>query len=153
MKLSVVLATYNEEKNIGECLQTIKNLADEIVVVDGTSTDRTVEIAKKFGAKVTIIKNEANFHINKQKAIDQAQGDWILQLDADERITSELASEIKKVIGMSEKEIEEYQKKLPERKLFLRHQRLTQAKSEILNTKSQINPKSKIINFKLLIKN
>ncbi len=49
MKLSVAIATYNEEKNIGECLKSVKDIADEIVIVDGTSSDRTVEIAKKYG--------------------------------------------------------------------------------------------------------
>lgn len=95
MKLSVVLATFNEEKNIARCLESVKDLADEIVIVDGTSTDKTVEIAKKFGAKVTVTDNPPNFHINKQKAIDKATGDWILQMDADEVVSDALASEIK----------------------------------------------------------
>jgi len=95
--LSVALATFNEEENIGRCLASVSHLADEIVVVDGSSTDKTVEIAKKFGAKVTITDNPPIFHINKQKAIDQCSGDWILQLDADEEITPELALEIKQI--------------------------------------------------------
>jgi len=139
MQLSVVLAAFNEEENIGDCLQSVKDLADEIVVVDGSSSDKTVEIAKKFGAKIIITKNEKNFHINKQKAINQAQGEWILQLDADERVTPELAGEIKKVIGMSQEEIEKYQKNLPERELFIRHQSLTNPKSEYRNSKQIIN--------------
>lgn len=122
MSLSVCLATYNEEKNIGACLETVKNLADEIVVVDGGSKDKTVEIARKFGAKVIITDNPAMFHINKQKAIDACTGDWILQLDADEKVSAALGEEIKRIIQMRDKEINEYQEKLPERKLFLRHQ-------------------------------
>lgn len=98
MKLSVVLATYNEEKNIGPCLESVSKLADEIVVVDGSSTDQTREIAKSFGAKVIKTSNPLIFHINKNKAIDAAIGDWILQLDADEHVSPELAEEIKKVI-------------------------------------------------------
>jgi len=93
-KISVVLATYNEERNIGDCLKTVKDWADEIVVVDGESKDRTVEIAKKFGAKVFVVPNKPIFHINKQMAIDKAKGEWILQLDADERVTRELKEEI-----------------------------------------------------------
>jgi glycosyltransferase involved in cell wall biosynthesis len=93
--LSVVLATYNEEANLAKVLESVKDLADEIIIVDGSSTDRTVEIAKKYGAKVTVAKNLPNFHINKQKAIDLATKDWILQLDADERVSEELAREIK----------------------------------------------------------
>ncbi|MEK7092262.1 MAG: glycosyltransferase family 2 protein [Patescibacteria group bacterium] len=99
--LSVVLATFNEEKNLSECLQSVKDLADEIVIVDGGSKDQTVIIAKDFKAKVIETTNPAIFHINKQKAIDGATKDWILQLDADERVSPELAVEIKDKIGSS----------------------------------------------------
>lgn len=94
-KLSVALATFNEEKNIGPCLESIKDLADEIVVVDGSSTDKTVEKTKKYGAKVIVTTNKPIFHINKQMAIDKCRGKWILQLDADERVTPALRAEIK----------------------------------------------------------
>lgn len=124
MKLSVVLATFNEEKNLGECLESVKNLADEIVIVDGTSTDKTVEIAKSYGSKVLVTENHPIFHINKQKAIDMAKGEWILQLDADERVSPELAKEIKKVISLSETELATYEESLPNKKLFSRHQKL-----------------------------
>mgnify|MGYP001569586026 FL=1 len=99
--LSVVLATFNEEENLGAALESVKDIADEIIVVDGISTDKTVEIAKKFGAKVEITTNKPNFHINKQMAIDMATKDWILQLDADERVSTELAKEIKEKIRNS----------------------------------------------------
>ncbi len=101
--LSVVLAAYNEEKNLGECLKSVHGLADEIVVVDGGSKDRTVEIAKKYGAKVIITDNPPVFHINKQKAIEAASKDWILQLDADERVTPKLQNEIKATMQQSDK--------------------------------------------------
>ena len=94
-KLSVVLATFNEEKNLPACLDSVRNLADEIVIVDGSSTDKTVEIAKTYKAKVLITRNLPIFHINKQKAIDLATKDWILQLDADERVSPELGREIR----------------------------------------------------------
>lgn len=97
-KISVVLATFNEEKNLPECLESVKNLASEIVIVDGTSTDKTVEVAKRYNAKVYVTDNPQIFHINKQKAIDLATSDWILQLDADERVTNELADEINEKI-------------------------------------------------------
>lgn len=96
--ISVALATFNEEKNLPECLDSVRDLADEIVIVDGSSTDKTVSIAQDYDAKVEITNNPKNFHINKQKAIDLATCDWILQLDADERVTSELASEIKSIV-------------------------------------------------------
>lgn len=102
--LSVVLATYNEAKNLPDCLASIKDLADEIIVVDGSSTDTTVEIAKTYGAKVSVTTNPQIFHINKQKAIDQATKDWILQLDADERVSTELTKEIKQAIRDKERQ-------------------------------------------------
>src|SRR3990167_7280112 len=100
IKLSVVLATRNEETNIEACLDSVKNIADEIIVFDENSSDKTREIAKKFGAKVFKVAHQPIFHITKQKAINKASEDWILQLDADEVITPELAGEIKKVINM-----------------------------------------------------
>jgi len=98
IRLSVALATLNEERSLGNCLDSVKGLADEVVVVDGLSSDRTVEIAKFFGAKVIVTDNKPIFHINKQQAIDECQGEWILQLDADEVVTPELAEEIRQVV-------------------------------------------------------
>jgi glycosyltransferase involved in cell wall biosynthesis len=124
MKLSVVLATRNEEKNIGGCLESIKNIADEIVILDEDSSDRTREIARSFGARVYKVRHEEIFHVTKQKALDMASGDWILQLDADERVTNDLAEEIRRVISSSNEELLE--RKFDKRKyrLFMRHQRL-----------------------------
>lgn len=98
IKISVAIATFNEERCLKECLGSVKELADEIVVVDGSSTDRTVEIAKSFGAKVILTDNKPIFHLNKQQAIDECKGEWILQLDADEIIPKELADEIRETI-------------------------------------------------------
>lgn len=123
-KLSVVLATFNEENNIGNCLDSVKDIVQEIVIVDGSSTDRTVEIAKEYKAKVLVTENHQIFHINKQKAIDMATGDWILQLDADEQVTTDLGKEILYIMNLSEKELAAYQSHLPDKKLFLRHQKL-----------------------------
>lgn len=102
-RLSVAIATFNEEEHIGKCLESVKDLADEIVLVDGGSTDKTVEIAKKYGAGVFVTDNPPIFHINKQKAIDRCTGDWILQLDADEIISSELKNEIRHVTTTSDR--------------------------------------------------
>lgn len=88
--LSVVLATHNEEKNLARCLKSIASIAEEIIVVDGESTDNTVEIAQQFKAKVIKTINKANFHINKQLAMNEAKGDLVLQLDADEVVDQEL---------------------------------------------------------------
>lgn len=97
-KVSVTLATFNEEKNIAKCLESVKEIASEIVTVDGTSNDRTVEIVKSFGANVIVRENPKIFHINKQIANDHATMDWILQMDADEVVTPELAKEIREKI-------------------------------------------------------
>lgn len=123
-KISVVLATFNEEKNIARCLESVKELASEIVVVDGSSADNTVEIAKSFGAEVIVTDNPPIFHINKQKAIDLAKNDWILQLDADEVVTASLTEEIVKVTKMSGQQLMSYQQNLPSKKLFDRHLKL-----------------------------
>src|SRR5258706_10749749 len=134
--LSVVLATFNEEKNLPDCLSSIKELADEIIIVDGSSADKTVEIAKKYGAKVTVTDNPPIFHINKQKALELATKDWILQLDADERVSADLAREIKHIISLSNQEIENYQESLPNRNLFLRHQKLLEDRDGRIGTES-----------------
>ncbi|PIY70840.1 hypothetical protein COY88_03510 [Candidatus Roizmanbacteria bacterium CG_4_10_14_0_8_um_filter_35_28] len=101
MKLSLCLAVFNEEKNIHYPLDSTYDLVDEVVIVDAGSTDRTVEIAKSYGKKVRVIAsdNPPMFHKNKQKAIEAAKGDWILQLDADEELSEELREEIKSIIN------------------------------------------------------
>lgn len=125
-KLSVVLATFNEERNISNCLKSVEHLADEIIIIDGGSTDKTVEIARSLGAKVIVTNNPPIFHINKQKALEVANNQWILQLDADEIVSPKLAEEIKQLIRMNDEEIEKYQQNLSQRKLFLRHQNLVE---------------------------
>lgn len=100
-KISVVLAVYNEGDNLKACLNAIKDLADEIIIVDGGSVDKTLEIAEEFNSKIIKTYNPPVFHINKNKAIDAASGDWILQLDADEIVSNSLKEEIKKVIKIS----------------------------------------------------
>src|ERR1700723_3587690 len=90
--LSVALITLNEEDNLSRTLASVR-FADEIVVVDSGSTDRTVEIARSFGAKVF---SEAwkGFALQKNSAIDKCVGTWVLSLDADEELTDELQMEI-----------------------------------------------------------
>lgn len=105
MKLSVTLATYNEGKFIGRCLQSIKDIADEIVIADGRSTDETRQIEKKYRVRIIDTPNiPENFHIMKKLANDNAKGEWILQLDADEVVSPELAKEIKDTINSNPEE-------------------------------------------------
>ncbi len=92
--ISVTLATYNEEAVVGNCLASVKDWVDEIIVVDGQSTDRTAQIAKKMGAKVLSRENNPVFHVQKAIANKEAKSDWVLQLDADEVVTKELRNEI-----------------------------------------------------------
>lgn len=99
--ISVVLATHNEASNIERCLESVRAFADEIIVVDGESTDETVSLAKKLGARVFSTTNKPNFHINKQLAMDKAKGDLVLQLDADEVVDSELAGWIQGIHNSS----------------------------------------------------
>ena len=93
MTLSVVIITYNEEANLGRTLQSVQALVGdgkgEIIVMDSGSTDRTVEIAKSFGAKV-FVEDWKGYAAQKNSAIDKATGDWILSLDADEEVDAEL---------------------------------------------------------------
>jgi len=96
-KLSVTIATKNEEENIAKCLESVK-WADEIVIVDDNSTDKTVEIAKVFTKNIFMRDSFGDFHKNKNLAIEKATGEWILSLDADEIITPELSCEIQKAI-------------------------------------------------------
>ncbi len=93
--LSVVVITYNEEKNLGRCLASVKDVADEIVVVDSNSKDNTVAIAEKFGAKV-IQHDFDGYGQQKNFATDSAANDWVLNLDADEELTGELIQSILK---------------------------------------------------------
>ena len=91
-KISVIVITKDEEKNIVECLKSVE-WAGEIIVVDSESTDRTVELAKKYTDKVFIRKWEG-YVPQKKYAMSLTKYDWILSLDADERITPELKEEI-----------------------------------------------------------
>ena len=98
MTLSVVIITYNEEANIGRTLESVKPLVSEgkgeVIIVDSGSTDRTVEIAKSYGAKV-FVEEWKGYAAQKNSAIDKACGEWILTLDADESLDEELTTELK----------------------------------------------------------
>lgn len=100
--ISAVLITKNEEANIEDCLKSVLFL-DEVIVIDAKSTDRTVEIVKKYTSKV-IVKEWSNFAEQKNYGINLAKNNWIINIDADERISLELASEIIKIKDSLEKE-------------------------------------------------
>lgn len=116
IKLSVAIATYNEESNVERCLKSVKDWVDQIIIFDGSSTDRTRQLAEKFGAKVFKTTNKPIFHINKQMAIDKCQGAWILQLDADEVVSGELKKEIQSIVKTGSKHNAFY---IPRKNFFL----------------------------------
>src|SRR6202142_1605498 len=95
--LSIVLITQNEERNLPRTLESVMPLVGdgkgEIIVVDSGSTDRTIEIAQSYGAKI-FVEPWKGFAAQKNSAMDKASMDWVLQLDADEALEPELASEI-----------------------------------------------------------
>ncbi len=96
IKLSLVIIALNEEKNIAKCLEAASSVADEIIIIDSLSTDRTAETSESFGAKVIQHPFE-NFVKQKNIAIDAASNDWILSLDADEILSTELCLSIKTI--------------------------------------------------------
>ena len=96
MKISVVIITRNEEKRIADCLRSVVGCADEVIVLDSFSEDQTVSIAESMGAKV-VQQAFAGYGASKNTANELATGDYILSLDADERLDEELRSEIQKI--------------------------------------------------------
>ncbi|HEY7353740.1 MAG TPA: glycosyltransferase family 2 protein [Terriglobales bacterium] len=97
MKISIALITLNEEANLPRTLESVMPLVcdgqGEIIVVDSGSTDRTLEIARSFGAKI-YSESWKGFAAQKNSAMEKAAGDWVLQLDADEALEPELVNEI-----------------------------------------------------------
>lgn len=98
MRLSVIIITCNEASNIADCLASVA-FADECIVLDSGSTDDTVEIARRAGARVEVTPDWPGFGPQKNRALALATGDWVLSLDADERVTPALAAEIQAVMA------------------------------------------------------
>ncbi len=96
-KLSVTVITYNEERNIRDCLESVK-WADEIIVVDSFSTDRTVDIAREYTDRVYQQK-WLGYASQNNRAIAHATHEWILRVDADERVDPDLAGEIRQSLS------------------------------------------------------
>lgn len=102
--LSVVVSAYNEEERLPRCLASIFELADEIIVIDNTSRDDTVNIARKFTPHVFTKPNDLMLNRNKNFGFTKATGEWVLNLDADEEVPTALAKEIRTVIQSKPKE-------------------------------------------------
>ena len=104
--LTVITLTLNEERNIAACLESVR-WADEIIVLDSGSTDRTVELARQYTPDVMRVEWRG-YGATRNIALDRAKGDWILWLDADERVSPELAGEIREVLEKDDKSIAGY---------------------------------------------
>jgi glycosyltransferase involved in cell wall biosynthesis len=98
MRLSVIVITRNEKANISDCLESLA-FADEIVVLDNSSTDGTADIARSLGARVSVSEDWPGFGPQKNRALDLATGDWVLSIDADERVSPALRDEILQTIA------------------------------------------------------
>lgn len=98
MRLSVIVITRNEERAIARCLESVR-FADELIVLDSGSTDRTVEICESLGARVVRTPDWPGFGPQKNRAAALATGDWLLSIDADEWVSHELAAEIRAVVA------------------------------------------------------
>ena len=107
-KLSFVTTAYNEEKKLRECLLSIKDIADEIIVINNSSIDKTEEIAKEFTKKIFNKENNLMLNVNKNFGFSKASSEWILNLDPDERLTPELKEEIKQILEANDKNIDGY---------------------------------------------
>ncbi len=116
MSFTVVIHTFNEAKNIKEAIESAKILTDDIVVIDMHSSDKTVDLAKHLGAKVKFFKFSYYVEPARNFGIASAGGDWVFILDADERITKQLADEIKTRVG--KEEFTHY--RVPRKNLFLK---------------------------------
>lgn len=97
-KLSVVISAYNAQDKIEDCLKSVR-FADEIILVNSSSTDKTVEVAKKYTSKIFDRPNNPMLNVNKNYGFSKATGEWILCLDDDERVTPLLQGEIKSQIS------------------------------------------------------
>lgn len=106
MRLSVGMIVLNEERILETTLKSIKDIADEIIIIDSFSTDRTAEISKTYGAKI-YQEEWKGFGPQKNSVIEKCQGDWILLIDADEELSPELVKKIKMIIS-GENEFEVY---------------------------------------------
>mgnify|MGYP000520397153 CR=1 FL=1 len=100
LPISVIILTYNEEKNIEECLKSVYGFCEEIFIVDSYSTDRTLEIAKKYTDKIYQHEFE-DYSSQRNWALNNLpiKTEWILNLDADHRVTKELIDELKKIFS------------------------------------------------------
>lgn len=100
MRLSAIVITRNEQFNLGDCLKSL-DFVDEVIVVDNASTDGTADLARSLGARVEVTSDWPGFGPQKNRALALATGDWVLSIDADERVTPALRDEILQALAGS----------------------------------------------------
>jgi glycosyltransferase involved in cell wall biosynthesis len=103
-KVSAIVVCFNEEEHIAACLESVR-WCDEIVVVDSRSTDRTLDIASGFTGRV-FVRDWPGYREQKQFALDQARHEWVLNVDADERVSSELRAEIQRELSLGDLDVD-----------------------------------------------
>ena len=113
---SIIIHSLNEEKNIGDCINSAKLLTKKIILVDMESTDKTIEITKRLNVPIYNFPRSNYVEPAREFGIKQAKTDWVLILDADERITEELAKEIKQFLTINSSLLTYY--KIPRRNIF-----------------------------------
>ncbi len=124
IRISAAIIARNEASVIGGCLDSLQGVADEVIVaIDDTTTDNTEEIAKEHGAHITHFHHQSNFDLSKQEAIDQCHGDWILLIDADERLSKPLQREIVQIVNLDLAGQNDHQEQIEphKKRIFLRH--------------------------------
>ena len=97
--ITVLIQTYNEEKNVEACIESLKGLTDDVIVVDSESTDNTVSVTQKLGVKIFTVPHVDYVEPAREFGIKKTESEWVFILDADERMTPELAQEIKKSLS------------------------------------------------------
>ncbi len=131
--ISLAVLARNEEKMLPDCLASAKDIVDEIIFVDDQSSDRTVAVAQRFGATILQSKHQSNFDENKQIAIDACTSEWILLLDADERLSPELQKELKEIVLFDLEEQNKHQQEVTpwKKRLFDRHTHILQQQGSL----------------------
>ena len=99
MSLAVLILTYNEEKHIADCIRSVASLADEVIVIDSASNDATAALAEAAGARVVNHPMTDGFAAQRNFALAQTTADWVFYLDADERVTPELADALRRAVS------------------------------------------------------
>ena len=97
--LAILILTRNEEENIVSVVENAKKCTDEVIIIDSGSTDWTVDLAKEHGAKVSFRAWTDDFSAQRNFALEQTNADWVLYLDADERLNDALIAEVKHIVA------------------------------------------------------